>query len=59
MAAVTTRQGLIEYCLRRLGQPVVEINIDDDQLEEGLCLLCVTYPTSDCVILSDQEEYLY
>ena len=34
MAAVTTRQGLIEYCLRRLGQPVVEINVDEDQLEE-------------------------
>ena len=34
MAAVTTRQGLIDYCLRRLGQPVVEINIDEDQLEE-------------------------
>ena len=34
MASVTTRQGLIDYCLRRLGQPVVEINIDEDQLEE-------------------------
>ena len=34
MAAVTTRQGLIDYCLRRLGQPVVEINIDEDQLDE-------------------------
>jgi len=34
MAAVTTRQGLIDYCLRRLGQPVVEINVDEDQLEE-------------------------
>ena len=34
MAAVTTRKGLIDYCLRRLGQPVVEINVDEDQLEE-------------------------
>lgn len=34
MASVTTRQGLIDYCLRRLGQPVIEINIDEDQLEE-------------------------
>ena len=36
MAAVTTRQGLIDYCLRRLGQPVVEINVDEDQLEERI-----------------------
>ena len=34
MASVTSRQGLIDYCLRRLGQPVVEINVDEDQLEE-------------------------
>ena len=34
MASITSRQGLIDYCLRRLGQPVVEINIDDDQLDE-------------------------
>jgi len=34
MASVTTRQGLIDYCLRRLGQPVIEINVDEDQLDE-------------------------
>lgn len=34
MASVTSRQGLIDYCLRRLGQPVVEINVDEDQLDE-------------------------
>ena len=34
MATVTSRQGLVDYCLRRLGQPVVEINIDEDQLDE-------------------------
>lgn len=34
MASVTSRQGLIDYCLRRLGQPVVEINLDEDQIDE-------------------------
>lgn len=32
--AVTTRQGLIDYCLRELGAPVVEINVDDEQIED-------------------------
>ena len=32
--AVTTRVGLIEYCLRALGEPVVEINIDEQQVED-------------------------
>ena len=32
--AVTTRQGLIEYCLRSLGEPVVEINIDESQIDD-------------------------
>lgn len=32
--AVTTRQQLIDYCLRALGEPVVEINIDDQQIED-------------------------
>lgn len=31
-----TRQELIDYCLRQLGHPVIEINIDDDQLEDCL-----------------------
>lgn len=30
----TTRQELIDYCLRQLGHPVIEINIDDDQLDD-------------------------
>lgn len=34
MATITTRQGLIDYCLRKLGDPVVEINVDDDQIED-------------------------
>lgn len=34
--AVSTRQGLIDYCLRRLGAPVIEINVDDDQVEDRI-----------------------
>jgi hypothetical protein len=36
MAVVTSRQGLKEYCLRELGAPVLEINVDDDQLEDRI-----------------------
>jgi|TARA_B100000035_G_scaffold280562_1_gene260905 hypothetical protein len=34
MAKPTTRQELIDYCLRRLGAPVLEINVDDDQIDD-------------------------
>jgi len=36
MANPTTRQELADYCLRRLGAPVIEINVDDDQLDDRL-----------------------
>ena len=36
MANPTTRQELIDYALRRLGAPVIEINIDEDQLEDRI-----------------------
>lgn len=32
--AVNSRQTLIDYCLRKLGDPVIEINVDPDQLED-------------------------
>lgn len=34
MASPNSRQTLIDYCLRTLGKPVIEINIDDDQIED-------------------------
>jgi hypothetical protein len=34
VAKPSTRQELIDYCLRRLGAPVLEINVDDDQIDD-------------------------
>jgi len=36
MASPSSRQNLIDYCLRKLGHPVLEINIDDDQIEDRI-----------------------
>ncbi len=34
MSKPSSRQELIDYCLRRLGAPVLEINLDDDQIDD-------------------------
>ena len=34
MATLTTKAELTEYCLRQLGKPVVDINVDDDQVSD-------------------------
>ena len=34
MARPSTRQELIDYCKRQLGAPVLQINIDDDQVDD-------------------------
>jgi nitrogen regulatory protein PII len=34
MATPTTKTTFKNYCLRSLGQPVIEINVDDDQLDD-------------------------
>jgi len=34
MAKPTTRLELVDYCKRQLGAPVLEINVDDDQIDD-------------------------
>ena len=34
MAKPSTRQELIDYCLRQLGAPVLEINVADEQIDD-------------------------
>jgi len=36
MAKPTTRLQFKDYCLRRLGFPVIDINVDDDQVEDRI-----------------------
>jgi len=36
MAQPTSRTEFKEWCLRKLGKPVIEINVDDDQIEDRI-----------------------
>jgi len=36
MARPTTRAQFKDYCMRRLGWPVIQINVDDDQIEDRI-----------------------
>ena len=36
MATPNTKAALKEHCLRSLGKPVIEINVDDDQVDDRI-----------------------
>jgi hypothetical protein len=36
MATPTTKETFKQYCLRKLGAPVIEINVDDDQVDDRI-----------------------
>lgn len=36
MAVPNSRQTLIDYCLRTLGEPVLEVNVDEDQVSDRI-----------------------
>ena len=36
MANPNSRNKLIQYCKRKLGEPVIEVNVDEDQIEDRI-----------------------
>lgn len=43
MAKIKSRQGLIDYCLRRLGAPVLKIDVAPEQIEDRVDEAIQTY----------------
>ena len=56
MAVPTTKAAFKELCLRRLGKPVIEINVDDDQVDDRVAQALAYY--QDYHFDGTQKTYL-